>query len=491
MKKMLKHVLLFSIGSLIALSMTGCNPSKSPAPVESPSSAAKSTEDNKDKDSAKFSEKEVLEHLTKNLPGDAKLLNPGNLSGKKFIAADLDGDGVDEVIAGYRSSQENTQDGIIIIKEGTWKKIWAEDMRKENTAPSDMDKLIALKQNKDGSYGLLVGWTQNGNRFCDLFLWKDQSLQSIGYDESGNTLLGDYSTIVPDDSIAGFAIKHQNSAIYHGFTIKDSNLVSSNNTNFLQKSWLGNEKNDASKSDSTSQKDEGSKLTNMNALENILKVNLIETAAGLLRDKMNENINPADISLVEALKVNLSSDDPSKKDYIIKLYKNTSDSPWDFRDILLIFTPDGDGYKLLAGETEKNLNFQLADINTDGRNEIVMEKINQHKWDIRNVTVYSYIQNKLNPIFDEGLVWSNGECAYSFFNDFDFKLNEEDPHLLDITLKVNTFFDKEHYENDKGGMNSIFNPDIPKPVQEEYSFQFDGKKYVPDKSVYDYRKIPD
>jgi|GEM_PF-3539360 len=318
------------------------------------------------------------------------------------------------------------------------------------------------------------------------------TLKSIDNDGTGNSMLGNYSDIILDynnnKEITGIIIRYQNSAIYHKYVFEERQLVSSKEKYLIEMKWLNNSESLDTKSDKSVENATIIKGNqNINELNRILKANLIEISSKLFRDKLGENINISDISLLEVVETELSSSNGTQKDYIVKLNKKNSESPWDYADLLLIFSPDLNKYKLTGSIIDKKVDYQLVDIDSDGIKEIVVEKINQHNWDVRDVTIYTLKNGKFNSVFDEGLVWSNNKCAYSFYNTFKFKSSDEDLMFLDIEFEVHTFFDMNNFMENKGNMNDVFESNIPKPINEVYHFKFDGKKYIPDKQLYNYR----
>jgi len=156
--------------------------------------------------------------------------------------------------------------------------------------------------------------------------------------------------------------------------------------------------------------------------------------------------------------------------------------------LLLIFISEENKYNLVNSVVERELDYQLIDIESDGKNELLVEKKNQHKWDVRSVTIYSHKNDKLDIIFDEYLAWSNNKCAYSVYNEFDFKPNPDASNILDIEFNVRTFIDDYNSinENEAGAHCAWF--DFPKVIDEVYVFKFDGERYVSDRPVFEYKK---
>ena len=104
------------------------------------------------------------------IPVKAKLISP-------LLEADLDGDGIKETVAGYKTQQNRV--GIIVVKkeEGTYSKIW----QKEGQHFFDLTDLSLKDFNKDGKAEIIVGWLEGvsaGSRL-EIISWQDGQFKPV------------------------------------------------------------------------------------------------------------------------------------------------------------------------------------------------------------------------------------------------------------------------------------------------------------------------
>lgn len=191
------------------------------------------------------------------------------------------------------------------------------------------------------------------------------------------------------------------------------------------------------------------------------------------------------------LPVNFSHDQGNKVDYLIQAHLRTD---WEKIDtnIVLVFIKAGNKYELKFKWVGWNKSFEsnpkLIDIDSDNKMEILLEAdFSGNQSTASFVNIWKFLEGEFRIVFDEGIVEGYGLFPYSYANTYKFAKNKDNSKLLDIVFTIHTDIDEHQVSNYK--KNSIkFDFDLPKPFHDNVLYQFNGKEYVPNKEVYDYRK---
>lgn len=228
------------------------------------------------------------------------------------------------------------------------------------------------------------------------------------------------------------------------------------------------------------------------SLNRILGVSLKHLLEGLYE---KENPNSVHQKLKEIkvrhLGVNFSHDQGNNVDYLIQGHLRTDWWKTD-TNIILVFIRSGNQYELKFKWVGWNKSFRsnpkLIDIDSDNKKEILLEEDfsgNQSTGSF--VSIWKFMEGEFMIVFDEGLKEAYGFFPYSYRNAYKFSKNKYDSKLLDIVFTIHTEIAEHqvaYYKNN----NIKLGFDLPKPFHDDVLYQFNGKKYVPNKEGYDYRK---
>lgn len=163
--KKISIALLVSMASVLVQ----CDANKTPASmISSPLSTVENQNDN------------TIKMVNEFIPKNAKLTIPNNLQGSNGIQSkDLNGDGKDEVVAFYKTNESSPKVGIIVLKQindSKWDKIY--DTKSEEAYEVDYLKLADV--DGDGKDDIVAGWTISGQtKGLDILSLKDDGVKRI------------------------------------------------------------------------------------------------------------------------------------------------------------------------------------------------------------------------------------------------------------------------------------------------------------------------
>jgi hypothetical protein len=190
----------------------------------------------------------------------------------------------------------------------------------------------------------------------------------------------------------------------------------------------------------------------------------------------------------KAMRVNFSRH-KGRSDYLVKA--NIYTDWWKVNaTVLLAYVRIENSYRLTFKWIGFNKNFDvhpvLIDVDPDGKKEFLLETDGSRNQSTAvKVTVWRYNGERFVPVFQQGVEEGYALFPYAYGNSYAFVKNEKNSKLMDIRYRIRTEVDKTllpEYRKTGG------NVEMPKPFQDEIRFHFNGKVYVPNKPVYDYRK---
>lgn len=228
------------------------------------------------------------------------------------------------------------------------------------------------------------------------------------------------------------------------------------------------------------------------SLNQILRVD-VKKLLRELYEKENPNSVRQELKTIEFrhLRVNFSHNEGNDVDYLIQAHLRTDWWKTD-TNIILAFIKAANKYELKFKWVGWNKGFRsnpkLIDIDSDNKKEILLEAdFSGNQSSASFVNIWKFLEGEFKIVFDEGLYEGYGLFPYSYTNTYKFAKNGQNSKLLDIVFTIRTDIDELQVSSYKKN-NIKIDFDLPKPFHGDVLYQFNGKEYVPNKEVYDYRK---
>jgi hypothetical protein len=190
---------------------------------------------------------------------------------------------------------------------------------------------------------------------------------------------------------------------------------------------------------------------------------------------------------------NLSSPTRDKADYLIVADLETG---WkDATTIILGFIHTDAKYRQRFRWIGSNKSYlvrpKLVDIDSDSVKEIlIIEDDSGNQSTHEYIRIWKYINGQFCEVFKHDLAEWYGSFPYGYQNQYSFKRNPQDSKLLDIQFIIDCGIDivLDVDDFDYPATLKEYGLKMPKHVHQEVVFSFNGSAYVPNKTIYDYRK---
>lgn len=180
-----------------------------------------------------------------------------------------------------------------------------------------------------------------------------------------------------------------------------------------------------------------------------------------------------------------------KEDYLLSVaYNRELGNDYSYPSVTYWFAKTGNHftkkYEVLSTKLEWTSNNEV-DIDMDGKSEFVLQTEQKY---FSTVKIIRYDGSIFQSIFEQDLINANPQGLCSYENEMKFVKNKS--RHLDILFTVHTRINMDLYKQNKSKYpdESIMKEtELPKPVNQEVLFTFDGTIYKPNKIVNDYNRF--
>jgi hypothetical protein len=231
-------------------------------------------------------------------------------------------------------------------------------------------------------------------------------------------------------------------------------------------------------------------------IDRILKIDLEKSLRDIFFNHYhNSKHRPSKIDSIslQIQKQNLSRPYGSKEDYVILA---DLEAGWKEETTIIlgfIYTDSkyAQRFKWQGWNAGYGVRPKFVDIDSDSVQEIlIIEDDSGNNSMHQYMRIWKYIDKQFREVFKQHLAEGGGSFPYIYKNHYSFRQNPHDPKLQDIQFTVDAGTDlfMESDQTEYQAALKEYGVGMPKHVRQEVVFSFNGAAYVPNKTVYDYRK---